>query len=412
MLLIFGENYLPHERDQNAPSGTLPPSELNPLLNPLLAENMGRWAEVYFTSPPEHREQAVLKLLRELEAEKSRQEQDSALMPSSRGVSTSGQQRFEISRSQFEDPTSDTGPMIHCGGCGRDNPAPHRFCGMCGAPLVWENPDSSQGNGHAPVGKTENPPENESSRPQWRTESSPRDFELSHSNGNELSLFQSSRNEADEGDHSWAYEPEPAHPYRFYLGAILAVIILVLGYMAWRGMQTSQNAHQITAPPPAPVNDTSSAPPSSTDASPTTSPSNPAQKAVTASPSTGPVSPPAAPKKAEAENIPEPAAAKPTATAPATTASGNGSEELGLAQHYLNGTNGQGRDTAEAAKWLWKSIAKHNGEATVLLADLYLRGDGVPKNCDQARVLLDSAARKGIGGAGERLRNLQAFGCQ
>lgn len=41
--------------------------ELNPLLNPLLADNMGRWAEVYFTAPPERREEAVLELLHELE---------------------------------------------------------------------------------------------------------------------------------------------------------------------------------------------------------------------------------------------------------------------------------------------------------------------------------------------------------
>ena len=85
---------------------------------------------------------------------------------------------------------------------------------------------------------------------------------------------------------------------------------------------------------------------------------------------------------------------------------------MAVAQRYLNGANGQRRDTAEAAKWLWKSIAKHNGQATLLLADLYLKGNGVPKNCDQARILLDSAARKGISGAGERLRNLPAFGCQ
>jgi TPR repeat protein len=42
---------------------------------------------------------------------------------------------------------------------------------------------------------------------------------------------------------------------------------------------------------------------------------------------------------------------------------------------------------------------------------LYLKGDGVSKNCDQARVLLDSAARAGVKDAGERLRHLQAFGC-
>jgi TPR repeat protein len=57
-------------------------------------------------------------------------------------------------------------------------------------------------------------------------------------------------------------------------------------------------------------------------------------------------------------------------------------------------------------------MATHNGQATLLLADLYLKGDGVSKNCDQARVLLDSAARKGVQGAGDRLRNLRAFGCQ
>ena len=83
-----------------------------------------------------------------------------------------------------------------------------------------------------------------------------------------------------------------------------------------------------------------------------------------------------------------------------------------MAQRYLTGMNGQARDHAEAAKWLWKSIAKHNAEATLLLADLYLKGDGVSKSCDQARLLLDSAARKGSTAAGQRLRNLQAFGCQ
>ena len=42
-------------------------SELNPLQNPTLGKNLGRWAQVYFTNPPEKREQAVVELLRELE---------------------------------------------------------------------------------------------------------------------------------------------------------------------------------------------------------------------------------------------------------------------------------------------------------------------------------------------------------
>src|SRR6266566_7668084 len=45
---------------------SLPKSDLNPLINPVLGRNLGRWAQVYFTSPPEKREEAVGELLREL----------------------------------------------------------------------------------------------------------------------------------------------------------------------------------------------------------------------------------------------------------------------------------------------------------------------------------------------------------
>src|SRR4029077_19095838 len=45
-----------------------------------------------------------------------------------------------------------------------------------------------------------------------------------------------------------------------------------------------------------------------------------------------------------------------------------GAEELAVAQLYLTGANGQQRNSAEAAKWLWKSMAKHNSSATLLLA--------------------------------------------
>ena len=83
-----------------------------------------------------------------------------------------------------------------------------------------------------------------------------------------------------------------------------------------------------------------------------------------------------------------------------------------MAEQYLYGADGKPRDAAEASKWLWKSVAKHNDKAMKLLGDLYLKGDGVSKNCEQARVLLYSAARKGASGAGESLRDLPAFGCQ
>src|SRR5579859_8275734 len=37
---------------------------------------------------------------------------------------------------------------------------------------------------------------------------------------------------------------------------------------------------------------------------------------------------------------------------------------------------------------LWASVQEGNSHAAVALADLYIRGEGVPVNCDQARVLL------------------------
>jgi TPR repeat protein len=89
-------------------------------------------------------------------------------------------------------------------------------------------------------------------------------------------------------------------------------------------------------------------------------------------------------------------------------ADSSGAEELASAEKYLNGTP---RNSREAAHWLWKAVGKGNVAATISLSDLYLRGDGVTKSCDQARLLLDAAARKGGRAAGERLRNLQAFGC-
>ncbi len=52
-------------------AGQAPQPEINPLLNPLLEQNLGRWARVYFSNPPEMRNQKVMELLRELEDQAS-----------------------------------------------------------------------------------------------------------------------------------------------------------------------------------------------------------------------------------------------------------------------------------------------------------------------------------------------------
>jgi TPR repeat protein len=88
----------------------------------------------------------------------------------------------------------------------------------------------------------------------------------------------------------------------------------------------------------------------------------------------------------------------------------HGEEELRLAERYLDGEAGR-RDSVEAAKWLWRAVAKQNAHATVLLADLYARGDGVGRSCSQARLLLLAAAKKHTPDAAQKLRNLESQGC-
>ena len=92
----------------------LPNPELNPLQNPTLGKNLGRWAQVYFTSPPEKREQAVVDLLRELESETGpRPPRLEETLPLVKPVV----------------------PRLICKNCQQPNELDQRFCGLCGTPL-------------------------------------------------------------------------------------------------------------------------------------------------------------------------------------------------------------------------------------------------------------------------------------
>jgi hypothetical protein len=89
----------------------------------------------------------------------------------------------------------------------------------------------------------------------------------------------------------------------------------------------------------------------------------------------------------------------------------NGQLELETAQQFLDGGSGQ-RKAPEAAKWLWMSVEKGNPKAEVLLADLFQRGDGVVRNCAQARVLLGAAIKHGDTEAIPKLHALDRGGCR
>jgi hypothetical protein len=400
----------------------LPRPELNPLLNPRLAENMGRWAEVYFTAPPEKREEAVLDLLRELESQGTEATGAAVTQPSELHPPDFRGPQHSLELESLHVPmATESAATMRCPTCGHDNPQSHQFCGMCGIYLEQNRAAASQGNhanekrtfggnsfdaAHHNTGEPESSALNAARVPSYREPAAESD---------ELTLFRSiSAGSVGNYDEriDWTDESNASQSYRGFIGIALAVILLGLGYLFWR-TQTSQNAHKAPSMPPVGISETSaSAFPTNVPEAESPSSAASAPPAEAALPkANGPAVHPVEPKAATETPVHRVPVINPT-TSSAIAGTGNGAEELATAQRYLNGGNGTARDSAEAAKWLWKSVALHNSAASLALADLYLKGNGVSKNCDQARVLLDAAALKGVQGAGERLRHLQAFGCQ
>jgi hypothetical protein len=118
-----------------------------------------------------------------------------------------------------------------------------------------------------------------------------------------------------------------------------------------------------------------------------------------------------------------PSSATRNALAPGTPLAGNSgvlasdsSQEPGQAEYLhaeqlLRGKNA-GADQAEAVRLLWAAVEKGNPNAEVRLAEMYLYGQGVVRNCDQTRILLNAAARKGSAQAQKLLQQFQREGCE
>ena len=79
-------------------------------------------------------------------------------------------------------------------------------------------------------------------------------------------------------------------------------------------------------------------------------------------------------------------------------------------QPHLNGNESQ-RKTSRTPEELWNSVHSGNSKAAVELAELYIKGEGVPQNCTQARVLLLAASEKRNAQAIKRLQELDKTGC-
>jgi hypothetical protein len=375
---------------EKSSTSSLPDPRLNPLMNPTLGRNLGRWAQVYFTSPPEKRESAVVELLRELEGDAPFEpplragDQARAIPNESKPAPTVVNQ---IAVNEISAPEIHTKPVepehpitaepeivspppakkdvplpeqIECPSCRKENPASQAYCGICGAGLHSEGRERTS---EVSAAQAAPPPAYAERELQWLRERVPE---------------------------NWSEEElESSHPWR-YVTAALVILLGVIAYVQWAPRNTAV----------APATPAVSAPASVT--SPGAETAGTAHSApLAAAPA---VARAAAVAKVQTESKP---ADRSRAEIPA---SARGAQELVEAQRLL-AIPGQSGDTSEAAKLLWKAVGKQNPSATLMLADLYLRGEGVQRNCEQARLLLAAAAKNGSSDAAGRLRQVEASGC-
>jgi hypothetical protein len=364
--------------NETSPPG-LPRPDLNPLVNPLLGEHMGRWAEVYFTTPPEEREQAVEKLIKELQAESGGEKPPASSVaitvdragappvhekdPEDRANELPMPRFTKFKPQPLETAAHD---VVVCPGCLHKNAAEQRFCGICGLSLTQEP-----------------------SRRPFETQAVPT-----------LSLPPVARTPNPEPDWEWLQQRTGAprkttggtrSRTRFLIGMFFASLLVLGGYVAW------QNLDRMLRKPARASSHASTEP-----------------RLATANSPTIPTPMPAAPEHVAATN-PNTSSRGPTASIlapeqvtppPTTPSSEDGRNEFDQGRRYFQG-EGVPRNSFMASQWLWKAVAKKNSDAVLLLSDLYARGDGVPRSCEQARILLVAAARQGSSTAAQRLRSVE-----
>ena len=104
---------------------------------------------------------------------------------------------------------------------------------------------------------------------------------------------------------------------------------------------------------------------------------------------------------------PQPAKAEPLGASPAAVVPASAASKV----HSSSGQVQHPKKVSTTPQQLWSAVQAGNIKAAVALADLYTRGEGVPLNCEQARILLLVASKKNDAEAPKRLRELDKGGC-
>ncbi len=396
---------------------TVPDPELSPTTNPILAQNLGLWAQVYYTTPPEQRDQAVQKLLEELKGESRQEERGGAEKATAEQVAPRTERKTiaETEQKATDFPQLRDAPVnetvevrnltippvkttlqeqapeilddsLVCPACLHKNRLQQRFCGLCGFPLKSSQPTSGE---PAAVKKSAPAP----APPPAQSFPLPRQVERSEESWDWL---------REKNTTAFDTSSEHSGTWKYIAAVAGALLLLLLASIWWAGSKSS--------PPPAQAPATEQTAPAA--APEPSQPAKPTQSA-TSQPSS---QPPSAPEKTDTpivQSPPEQSTKTPAAAAnPARGGSSadDGTAELIQARRYLDG-QGVPRDSRAASFWLWKAVAKKNTTSVLLLSDLYARGDGVSRSCDQARVLLSAAAQRGSTEAAAKLVSLRQTIC-
>ena len=112
--------------------------------------------------------------------------------------------------------------------------------------------------------------------------------------------------------------------------------------------------------------------------------------------------------KAEPLGVTQAAAASAPAASNAHSSSG---QVEGPVERPEKGKVQHPKKASPTPQQLWAALQAGNVKAAVALADLYARGEGVPVNCQQARILLQIASEKKNAEASRKLQELDKGGC-
>jgi PilZ domain len=197
---------------------------------------------------------------------------------------------------------------------------------------------------------------------------------------------------------------------QFILGVLLG--ILVSAAVAVPAFKYSANKKQITASQAASSQAVASEPDSQPDPPRTALSSEAAHAPMTAltNPTVGKVQ-----HSLPASSVPDDPFGSASSQTHMQSPRSSGSQRAAASAQPFQPLNPKGAGTKKMTatpQQLWASVQSGNTKAAVALADLYIRGEGVPMNCNQARVLLLVASEKSNADAIRKLRELdKAGGC-